>query len=119
MPKKILVADDNHSQLELVQTVLESRGYSVITAGDGEEALEKAVREKPDLIVLDVRMPVMEGDEAAMHLKSRPETKNIPVIFITGLRTYEEVQENKEENIFAKPLQFEPFLNKIKELIGS
>lgn len=118
MPKKILVADDNHGQLLTIRSLLESRGYAVITATNGEEALEKALGQKPDLIVLDVQMPVMEGDEAAMHLQSKEETKRTPIIFITGLRTEKEIEENKEENIFAKPIRLEPFLSKIRELIG-
>lgn len=118
MPKKILVADDNHSHLSMIQSLLEGRGYMVITAVNGEEAIEKTAEQKPDLIVLDVQMPVMEGDEAAMHLKSREDTKRIPIIFVTGLRTEKEIQENHEENIFAKPIKLEPFLNKVKELTG-
>ena len=118
MPKKILVVDDNHAQLLMVQSLLESRGYAVITAMNGEEAIEKAVGQKPDLIVLDVQMPAMDGDEAAVHLKSREETKHTPIIFITGLSTEKEIIENREENIFAKPIKLEPFLNKIRELVG-
>src|SRR3989338_6874342 len=118
MPKKILVVDDDHAQLLMIRSLLESRGYAVVTATNGEEAIEKAVGQKPDLIVLDVQMPTMDGDEAAMHLKSREETKHTPIIFITGLRTEKEIVENKEENIFAKPIKLEPFLSKIRELIG-
>ncbi|OGW83024.1 MAG: hypothetical protein A3C47_02950 [Omnitrophica bacterium RIFCSPHIGHO2_02_FULL_51_18] len=118
MPKRILVVDDNHSQRMMIQSFLEDRGYSVITASDGEEALEKATQQKPDLVVMDVKMPVMEGDEAAMHLKSKEETRRIPIIFITALRTEKEIEENKEENIFAKPVRLELFLHKIKELTG-
>ena len=118
MPKKILVVDDNLTHLSLIQTLLQDRGYLVVTAADGEEAIELAINQKPNLIILDVKMPVMEGDEAAMHLKSREETKDIPIVFVTGLRTEKEIREDKEENIFAKPVPLEPFLSKIKELIG-
>ncbi len=116
MSKKILIADDNHGHLEVLKSFLEKRGYEVITAGDGEEALDKAMSESPDLIVLDVQMPVMDGDEAAMHLKSKQETRAIPVVFVTALRTEAEIEENGEKDIFAKPVPLDRFLAKIKEL---
>ena len=119
MPKKILIADDNHGELAMMQSLFEGRGYTVITAVNGEEAVEKALKEKPDIIVLDVQMPIMDGDEAAMHLKSKEETKRIPIIFVTGLRTEREIEENKEEDIFAKPIKLEAFLNKVKVLVGT
>ena len=118
MPKKILIADDDRNYLVMLESLLKARGYAVYTAKNGEEALEKARAVVPDLIVLDVRMPVMEGDEAAMHLKGDEATKHIPILILTGLRTEKEIAENHEENIFAKPVQIQQFLDKIKSFIG-
>jgi len=118
MSKLILVADDDNGQLLMMESLLTGRGYTVVLAHDGEQAVEKARRAKPDLIIMDVQMPMMEGDEAAMVLLETPETRGIPVIFCTGLRTDEELAETKEENVFAKPVHFETLLAKIKETLG-
>lgn len=82
--KRILVVDDERHIVRLVQVNLERHGYEVLTAYDGVECLEKAKSERPDLIVLDVMMPRMDGFEALQRLKSDPETTNIPVIMLTA-----------------------------------
>lgn len=82
--KRVLVVDDERHIVRLVQVNLERQGYEVITAYDGVECLEKAKSEKPDLIVLDVMMPRMDGFEALQRLKSDPETSYIPVIMLTA-----------------------------------
>ncbi len=84
MPKKILVVDDEKPIVRLVQVNLEHAGYEVITAYDGKEALEKVAQEKPDLIVLDVMMPQMDGFEVMQRLQANPETRDIPVIMLTA-----------------------------------
>ncbi len=118
MSKRILIADDDEKIAYLVQVRLESKGYSVITAKDGEEALEKVQSSKPDLLILDVRMPKLDGDQVYMTLHSKPETKNLPILMLTGLRTENEIDANHEENIFAKPVDFERLLAKIKQVLG-
>ena len=82
---RILVADDDAWILRMVTTVLEKRGYVVETASDGEEALEKAVATKPDLVVTDVMMPNMDGWALIKALRARPEFAFVPVIFLTAL----------------------------------
>ncbi|MFA0751872.1 MAG: hypothetical protein SLRJCFUN_002275 [Candidatus Fervidibacter sp.] len=82
--KRVLVVDDERHIVRLVQVNLERQGYEVLTAYDGVECLEKAKAEKPDLIVLDVMMPRMDGFEALQRLKSDPETSQIPVIMLTA-----------------------------------
>jgi len=84
MPKKILVVDDERPIVRLVQVNLEHAGYEVVTAYDGKEALEKVEQEKPDLIVLDVMMPQMDGFEVMQRLQANPKTRNIPVIMLTA-----------------------------------
>lgn len=82
---RILVADDDAWILRMVTTVLEKRGYVVDTASDGEEALNKAIATKPDLVVTDVMMPNMDGWALIKALRARPEFAFVPVIFLTAL----------------------------------
>lgn len=84
MGKKILVVDDERHIVRLVQVNLERAGYEVVTAYDGEEALQKVREERPDLIVLDIMMPKMGGFEVMKHLKADPTTRDIPVIMLTA-----------------------------------
>jgi len=82
--KKILVVDDERHIVRLVQVNLERTGYQVVTAFDGKEALKKVESDKPDLIVLDVMMPHMDGFEVLKRLKADDKTKNIPVVMLTA-----------------------------------
>ena len=84
MPKKILAVDDERHIVRLVEVNLQRAGYEVVTAYDGREALEKVKSENPDLVVLDVMMPYMDGFEVLKNLKSDPETAEIPVIMLTA-----------------------------------
>ena len=84
MPKKILAVDDEKHIVRLVQVNLERAGYQVVTAFDGVDALKKVNDEHPDLIVLDVMMPQMDGFEVLKHLKANPETRDVPVIMLTA-----------------------------------
>ena len=84
MAKKILAVDDEKHILRLVQINLEKAGYEVVTGSNGREALEKVRSEKPELVVMDVMMPEMDGFEALKQLKADPETANIPVIMLTA-----------------------------------
>jgi two-component system cell cycle response regulator DivK len=84
LPKKILVVDDNNDSRELVVKVLKNQGYEMIEAIDGEEALEKAVSEKPDLILMDISIPKLNGYEVTKRLKSLEEVKEIPVVALTA-----------------------------------
>lgn len=118
MPKTILLADDDKSHLAMIEEVLKARGYAVITAKNGEEAVEKARRVRPDMAIFDVQMPVMDGDQAAMILKGDPETQSIPVLFLTGLRTEKEIEESHEDDILAKPVHVTLLLDKIRAMIG-
>jgi len=84
MAKKILAVDDERHIVRLVQINLEKEGYEVVTAGNGREALEKVNSEKPDLVVMDVMMPEMDGFEALKRLKDNAATAQIPVIMLTA-----------------------------------
>jgi CheY-like chemotaxis protein len=81
---KVLVVDDEQDSLDLVQTLLETEGYSVVTAFDGLTALDMAEAEQPDLIILDLAMPTMSGYEVAEQLQADPLTRNIPILCLTA-----------------------------------
>src|SRR3989338_1841917 len=91
MNKKILVIDDEPEMTELLKSRLESQSYEIITAHDGEEGLEKARYEKPDLIILDVLMPKMDGYTFVRELKVEEATKGIPVIVLTAKRRMQDL----------------------------
>src|SRR2546430_1785863 len=80
----VLVVDDFAANVNLLQETLEPQGYEVLVAGNGETGLKVARRVLPDLILLDVNMPGMDGYEACRHLKSDEATRDIPIMFITA-----------------------------------
>jgi DNA-binding response OmpR family regulator len=80
----ILVVDDSPTDLHLMTTPLQEKGYRVITAADGEEALEKAVREHPHLIVLDIILPKKNGFQVCRQLKTSPDTQDIKIVMVTA-----------------------------------
>lgn len=84
MAKKILIADDEEDVKVIVQLFLEAKGYEIITAYDGLDALEKIKSEKPDLILLDIMMPVIDGFEVCSRIKADPETASIPVVMLSA-----------------------------------
>ncbi|MEZ4400336.1 MAG: response regulator [Kofleriaceae bacterium] len=90
MPPVVLVADDDAWILRMVATVLEKRGYQVMTATDGEEALTLALGTPPDLLITDVMMPRMDGWALVKALRARPELATLPVIFLTALSSDED-----------------------------
>lgn len=81
---KILVVDDEVNITQILEFSIGSEGYEVITAQNGEDAIDKARREQPDLIILDIMMPKIDGYEACRILKANPLTKNIPVVLLTA-----------------------------------
>ncbi len=84
LPKRVLIVDDNQDSRELVVKVLKNKGYEMIEATDGEEAIEKAVGERPDLILLDISIPKLDGYEVTRRLKSREEFKETPIVALTA-----------------------------------
>ncbi|NKE72031.1 response regulator [Candidatus Manganitrophus noduliformans] len=83
-PKKVLIVDDEEFVRQLIQIKLKFCGIETVEAGNGVEAIEKAVSERPDLILLDVMMPKMNGFEACQRLKANQETSHIPIIMLTA-----------------------------------
>lgn len=89
-PPVILVVDDEDLNLRLIEALLKPHGYQVHTAKNGEEALEKVHETAPDIILLDIMMPKMNGFEVAEHLRSDPETRIIPIVMVTALQDVED-----------------------------
>jgi CheY-like chemotaxis protein len=85
MRARILVAEDNRDTAEIVSLVLQFLGHEVLIAGDGLEAVEKAISYQPDLIIMDVMIPRMDGFQAVSELRQRAETKTIPILAATAL----------------------------------
>jgi two-component system cell cycle response regulator DivK len=80
----ILIVEDDRLSRKLVETLLQRRGYRLLTATDGKEAIEIATHEQPDLIIMDLRLPKVDGYEATQTLKSQPETAHIPIVALTA-----------------------------------
>lgn len=119
--KKILVADDDSSILRIVQMVLSRHGMTVVTAADGEEALQKAVLEKPDAILLDIHMPKMDGLELLSKLKSTEATAQIPVGFLTAekeLESFKQAQELGGLLYIMKPFKPERLVSNVGVLLA-
>ncbi len=118
---KILVAEDERDIRELIAFTLSSLGgFEVIKANNGEEAVEKAREEIPDLILLDVRMPKMTGYEACSQLKADPLTQNIPIVFLSAKGQEAEIQQGLElgaEEYILKPFDPGELVEKIRAIL--
>ncbi len=120
MSRKIVAADDEAHILHVVSMKLRNAGYEVITAIDGEEALEVCLSELPDLLITDYQMPVMSGLELCRELRSREKVKNIPAIMLTARGFDIEPQEMIDAGIAAvltKPFSPREMLEKVNSLL--
>ena len=115
---KILVADDEPQVLDIVTRILDGAGHRVLTAIDGEEAVRRVYETHPDLVLLDIRMPRKDGATVAQQLRDDPRTRDIPVVFLTGLiRTSEADQRGGRtgRNLYlAKPFDAEQLLRTVE-----
>ncbi len=120
--KKILLVDDDPDFVEAVRVIVESGGYDVRVAYDGQEGLEAVAEEKPDLIVLDVMMPVMNGHATCARLKADKATASIPIILLTAVAdrvttstyTHRDMLESEAEDYMPKPVEPAELLALIK-----
>ena len=120
--KKILVVDDSRTALFMVTTILRKERYELVTACDGEQALEVAAAEHPDLILMDVIMPRKTGFEACRELKRREETKAIPVILVTTRGEGENVEAGFQSgcnDYVTKPINAQELLTKVRDHMGA
>lgn len=120
MAKKLLVIEDERELVKAIQIRLEAGGYEVMAAYDGVEGLEKARKEKPDLILLDLMLPKMDGYKVCAFLKRDTNYAEIPIIMFTARAREEDKNMGKEvgaDAYITKPFEPQILLAKIKELL--
>lgn len=121
--KTILLVDDERDIVELTRMRILSMGYNVIVANDGEEAIEKVKKERPDLMLLDVKMPKLDGYQVCKIVKSDPALKEIPIILFTAssrhvMELSDRALELGAASCIKKPFDSKELLEQIKKLIG-
>jgi CheY-like chemotaxis protein len=118
MEKKILIVDDDEKNLKLLRVILQSYGYETLEAKNGEEAVKLAKENIPALILMDIRMPVMDGITATKIIKSEPSTAKIPVIIITSSAMKGDseriISESRCDGYISKPIN----IKELREIIG-
>ena len=118
-PARILVVDDNETNRDILVTRLEKNGYQTLQAADGEEALASARQNLPDLILLDILLPDLDGLSVCKILRRQPSTKKTPVIFMSALSS--EVTKRTvalhADDFFTKPLNLERLERRIADLL--
>jgi CheY-like chemotaxis protein len=120
MPK-ILLVEDNEINRDMLSRRLERRGYQVAIALDGEQGVSMAELEPPDLILMDMSLPVLDGWEAARRLKAAPETRSIPIIALTAhamVGDREKAIESGCDDYDTKPVEFQRLLEKIETILA-
>ncbi len=118
---KILVAEDERDIRELIAFTLRFAGFEVELAVNGADAVEKALAVKPDLILMDVRMPRMTGYEACAVLKQKPEVRDIPVVFLSAKGQESEINTGMEVgavDYILKPFAPDQLINQVKRILA-
>ena len=121
-PIKILIADDEEVVLEIMARKIASQGYGVITAKDGQEAMDKIISELPDIIILDLNMPKMDGWAVLSQLRRNPPTKRWqPVIIVSAqneLESFKKSLNMEADHYLTKPCQIEDILKAIRLMLS-
>jgi CheY-like chemotaxis protein len=118
-PKKIMICDDDEGILDMLEIVLEGSGYQTIAVRDSLHIYEAIDREIPDLILLDLWMPVLSGDQVLLNLRGNTNTQKIPVIVISASRDGQQLANNVGANDFiAKPFDLDFLLQKIEQYLN-
>ena len=119
---RILLVDDEPDIVETVSFMLQSRNYQVSIASGGQEGLEKAKNEHPDLLLLDIMMPDLDGYDVCMKLKADEDTKDIPIIMLTAKGESEAVLKSHSlgaDDYVVKPFSLPTLLSKLKKFLGN
>jgi CheY-like chemotaxis protein len=120
MRKKALVVDDNANSLMLEKDLLEVAGFEVFEAENAADGIAIARREKPDIIIMDVRLPDMRGSEAARILRQDKETRDIPIVFVTAsvmAGGMEEIRKITNSGFIGKPINTRTFAKEVSQFI--
>ncbi len=118
--KKIMVVDDEEHLLKIIGTRLEKSGFDVITVCESKTVLERAKAERPDLLILDIMMPELNGVELGHQLRQDPITREMPVIFLTALMKREEIDvagRGSSRPVLAKPFDSAELLREISQAL--
>jgi DNA-binding response OmpR family regulator len=118
---KILIAEDEPDIRELVAFMLRFAGYEVLAAANGEEAVQCATREVPDLILMDVRMPRMTGYDACRLMKANPNLRDVPVVFLSAKGQESEIQSGLDagaEEYLLKPFSPDELTNRVRSILS-
>lgn len=119
MSAKILIVDDDMTLRELYEERIKAEGYTILSACDGEEAIEKAMKEKPDLILLDIMMPKINGIDVMKMLREKEETAKIPIIILTALiqeiDKVKDMMKTKDAYLIKSEIMPKDVLDKVKE----
>jgi len=118
---KVLIVDDEPNNVDFLEQALEDSGYQLITATNGQEALNKIQSEQPDLILLDLNMPVMDGFTVLAKVKEDPNLRDIPVIIISSEHESKSVVKGIKqgaEDYLTKPVNAGLLVKKVKEFLG-
>lgn len=121
MSVMILIVDDDYMSRDVLQAHLENVGYQVMTANSGSKAVQLAEEHQPDLVLMDVRMPMMNGYDACIQLKSQPRTAHIPVLLVTALEDEQALENSQQvgaDGLITKPFDAVDLLEQISRLIG-
>ncbi len=119
--KTIMVVDDNHDIVETLRTILEAKGYNVMCAYSGQELFTGLEEQNPDLILLDIMMPKMDGFEVLVRLKWKLSTSSIPVILLTAKVNHEDVEKGYKlgtEHYIKKPFTTTQLMTGINRFLG-
>lgn len=120
-PKRVLICDDDPVILRLLEVNLELEGYDVLTANHGEEAFEIASRELPDLVILDIMMPRLDGYQTCQKLKEQSSTEQIPVVFLSAKAQASDIEKGKSFGVseyLTKPFDPNDLLDVVERLVG-
>jgi len=120
MGRVILIVEDDPRNLKLIRDLLQIRGYTTLEATDGKQGVDMARAKMPDLILMDIQMPVMDGFEAISILKADPVTKSIPIIALTAFAMQgdrEKCMEAGFNDYITKPLDTRAFMTTVKEYL--
>ena len=120
MPQ-ILIVEDNDMNLDMLSRRLMRKGYDIVAARDGQAGVAQAVSEKPDLILMDMSLPVMDGWEATRRIKANPETAGIPVVALTAHAMASDREKALEagcDDFYTKPIEFAGLLDIISRLLA-
>ena len=119
---RVLLVEDNPANLALMQYLLQASGYTTLTATDGREGVAVAQRESPDVILMDLQMPIVNGYEAARQLKEVPALRGVPIIAVTAFAMVgdrDKILARGFDGYIAKPIAPEPFVSEVEAFMAS